>query len=237
MARRFFSALAGMVVLSAVSLGLGSSAPAVASAQVIAPQPVGPRAIPLDSLLKFVFNDVNAYWTDVFRRQGLSYTPARAVVFSDRGTSPCGPLVPGRTGPMYCDANQTEYLDEQFLDDFQGRYGDFAAATIIAHETGHHVQWVLGVTRPTPRGSNRYYTVQIELEADCFAGSWARSEEDQDRLDPGDIEGAYAGTWNAGDPAGTPIFDVNAHGDGSLRTGAFMLGYTSGNPAACNQYL
>jgi uncharacterized protein len=163
--------------------------------------------------------DVEAFWSGYFSTTlGRQYAPLRSMVlFSGGATSACGP----GAGPFYCGQDQTVYLDNPFLLDQLQRIGDFAPAAIIAHEIGHHAQFLLGILGTT-------FTIAIELQADCLAGRWAGSAGARGLLDIGDMQEAYTSLFQSGDAPGTPWFHPNAHGTPLQRQQAFAHGVANG---------
>ena len=192
---------------------------------------------------KFVSKDVQDMWTQVFQQAGKSYTRAPVVTFTSGTVTGCGPAS-SQTGPFYCPADHKVYLDLSFFQELSRRFGapgDFAAAYVIAHEIGHHVQSELGVEEQVRRkqqedpGNANVYSVQLELQADCFAGVWARSTYDRGLLDPGDIEeGLQAAAAVGDDRLGARSREQWTHGSSELRVKWFRTGFDSGKASACD---
>lgn len=192
---------------------------------------------------KFVSKDVQDMWTQVFQQAGKSYTRAPVVTFTSGTVTGCGPAS-SQTGPFYCPADHKVYLDLSFFQELSRRFGapgDFAAAYVIAHEIGHHVQSELGVEEQVRRkqqedpGNANVYSVQLELQADCFAGVWARSTYDRGLLDAGDIEEGLAAAAAVGDDRlGARSREQWTHGSSELRTQWFRTGFDSGQPGDCD---
>ena len=192
---------------------------------------------------KFVSQDAQDMWTQIFQQSGKTYTRAPVVTFTSGTVSGCGPAS-SSTGPFYCPADHKVYLDLSFFRELSQRFGapgDFAAAYVIAHEIGHHIQSELGIEeqirrkqQSDPSGANRY-AVQLELQADCFAGVWARSTYDRGILDPGDIdEGLGAAAAVGDDRLGARSREQWTHGSSALRTQWFRTGFDSGKPGDCD---
>jgi predicted metalloprotease len=162
--------------------------------------------------------DVESFWSAFFPASvGRPYSPiARLQLFAGTALSPCG----AGSGPFYCGADQVVYLDTPFMEDQIGRIGDFAGATIIAHEIGHHVQNL--------RGLFGTLSIQIELQADCMAGAWAGSAGARGLLEAGDFQEAARALFEAGDAAGTPWFAPSAHGTPLQRQQSFVRGFNAG---------
>lgn len=149
----------------------------------------------LASFTKKILAGTEDVWTDIFKENGLEYEPPKLVLFSNRVSSGCGNAT-SQTGPFYCSADQTVYIDLSFFSTMQeelGGGGDFAYAYVIAHEVGHHVQYLLGDLND----SNEYYpnetenqtSVRTELQADFYAGIWAHYDNQKfSSLEDGDIE-------------------------------------------------
>jgi len=177
---------------------------------------------------------------------GGRYEPARLVLFRDAIESACG-FAESATGPFYCPGDRKVYLDVGFFDELRSRFGapgDFAQAYVIAHEVGHHVQHVLGIearvrqlqqARPSQA---KTLSVQMELQADCLAGAWARSANRYVSLEAGDIEAGLQAAAAIGDDriqrmAGRRVSpDSFTHGSSAQRVEAFRSGL-AGRAAAC----
>ena len=156
--------------------------------------------------------------------------PARIYAYAppgDRGI-PCNGVAPARGNAQYCIKEDTIQWDEpSLLIPLYRDVGDFAAAFVIAHEWGHAIQarlHLLGKAR---------FSIQEELQADCFAGSWTKWISDEGHLDAGDLKEAELTLFKARDPAGTPWFAPGAHGTAQQRTRAFDQGYTSDSAKVC----
>lgn len=187
-------------------------------------------------------------WTGIFSAAELRYAPPEMVVYSGRTSSACG-LGTSAMGPFYCPPDRTIYLDLTFFDDLArlGGPGDFAAAYVIGHEVGHHVQNLLGtsdqVRRQQARASEpeaNALSVGLELQADCFAGVWAnRAERDRRWLEPGDVDEGLAAAAAIGDDrlqarAGREVVpETFQHGTAAERQRSLRLGLTTGDPEVC----
>jgi uncharacterized protein len=191
-------------------------------------------------------------WGEIFVSAGSQYRPPTLVLY--RGSTPtaCGS---GRAamGPFYCPGDQRVYLDLGFFDEMARRFhagGDFARAYVIAHEIGHHVQNLVGVTRKTEalraRMDERQYnhvSVSVELQADCFAGVWAHhANRTRPFLDANDVDEALKAANAIGDDAlqrsaGRAVVpDSFTHGSSAQRTRWFRTGFESGSLNACNTF-
>lgn len=197
--------------------------------------------------------DTEEIWTSVFREQlGQTYQPATLVLFKGSTQSPCGGAS-GATGPFYCPADKKAYLDTDFfvtLEKRLGAKGDFAAAYVVAHEIGHHVQNELGILgkanalrqRVSEADSNAI-SVRIELQADCLSGIWARkAAQTFGSIDRSDLEEAVNAARRIGDDtlqasAGQrPMPHTFTHGTSDQRARWFMQGLQSGQLADCDTF-
>jgi hypothetical protein len=189
-----------------------------------------PAPLTFGELIDLGIEDINDYWSGVFAENNMEYVRAGTVLFNrSRASTACG-VMPSSAGPFYCFSDMTIYMPDRFMRGQHGEIGDYAAVTIIAHEWGHHIQNLAGM-----RGSR--YTIQIELQADCFAGAYAEYVATRSRraiLEAGDIEEGVTSLFYAGDPMGTPWFDEQAHGTGDQRMQAFQTGYQGGYQACLN---
>jgi predicted metalloprotease len=185
----------------------------------------------------FVLDDVQASWERRFVEMNRPYRQADLVLFSDATETRCG-FGTSAVGPFYCPNDRRVYIDLVFFADLDRRLGapgDFAQAYVIAHEVGHHVQHQLGALGG---GSS----VNVELQADCYAGLWARSANDRTLLEPGDIEEALAATAAVGDDTlqrrgqGQVQPETFTHGSAEQRTRWFRRGYDSGDVKACDTF-
>lgn len=186
-------------------------------------------------------------WEQIFREAGQRYTPATINFFKGNVQSGCG-AASAAVGPFYCPADDGIYLDTAFFDELDQRFGakgDFARIYVIAHEMGHHIQDLLGTSdqvarqqaQSDERGANRL-SVQLELQADCYAGVWAG--RNKDRLEPGDIEEGMTAANAIGDDTlqrqsqGGVQPETFTHGTSAQRMAWLRKGMESGNPAVCN---
>jgi hypothetical protein len=179
----------------------------------------------LEQIFDIAAEDINTFWIQAFQEYGYPYREPR-IVLHDRAqiSTGCG-TAPAQVGPFYCSADHSQYYPYRFMDQQWKQFGDFAVVTIIAHEWGHTVQSLLGAL------NTGGYTIDLELQADCFAGayaSYANSESLNIRLDESDIREGAVALFNAGDPDGTPWWDSQAHGTGDQRVQAFVDGFEQG---------
>jgi hypothetical protein len=183
---------------------------------------------------------------------GRTYQPPMLVLYSEAVESACG-MAGSAVGPFYCPSDHKVYLDLSFFEDLRTRFGasgDFAEAYVIAHEVGHHVQTLLGISgkvnelmeRASPSERNKL-SVRMELQADCFSGVWARqADESRQILEAGDIEEALNAASQIGDDRiqrrtqGHVVPDAFTHGSAAQRVRWFKLGFETGNPQACDTF-
>ena len=200
-----------------------------------------------------VLADTEEIWTRVFKQQlNAKYTPSTLVLFKDATRSACGGASEA-TGPFYCPMDKKVYLDTGFFTTLHQRLGaggDFAAAYVVAHEIGHHVQDELGILakaneirqRVSQEESNAI-SVQIELQADCLSGIWAReAAQTLGSIERGDLEEAVNAAKQIGDDtlqrnAGQrPMPHTFTHGTSEQRSRWFMIGLQSGQLADCDTF-
>src|SRR4051794_37898482 len=175
-----------------------------------------------------VDGDVAAYWQKQFNGSGYKYSPAKELIFDKTLKSACGVKASVRTGPFYCTADQSIYFPLTFFQKYPEKFGDAATAIVVAHENAHRVQDILGLF--DARG---IISAQLELQADCLAGVWAKTVYQRGLLEEGDI-GEILGLVNiSGDSPGTPINSQGAHGNSQLRQKFFAQGYEGGDPGSC----
>lgn len=198
----------------------------------------------------FVLDDVQAMWKTEFAKRNASYRNAKLVMFTDATQTACGD---GRatTGPFYCSRDERTYIDLSFFDQLErklGARGDFAQAYVIAHEIGHHVQNIRGMTervhdaRKSEQIGEEGLSVRLELQADCFAGMWAHSTEQRKLLETGDLDEALNAAAAIGDDKlqaesrGRVRPETFTHGTSAQRKRWFDKGYQSGNFDACDTF-
>lgn len=190
-------------------------------------------------------------WIQRFRENGMQYREPTLVIYSGTTNTACG-YGQAAMGPFYCPADEQVYLDLSFYQDMKrnlGGGGDFAQGYVIAHEVGHHVQHLLGITNKMREMQSRVnkteankLSVKLELQADCFAGIWGRSIQDQNLLDVNDIGEAMSTAAAIGDDRlqkqsrGTVVPDSFTHGTSKQRQEWFMRGFNTGSIQACDTF-
>ncbi len=195
-----------------------------------------------------VLGSINDTWSGIFEQKNKSYAAPKLVLFRDYTNSACGGAS-SAMGPHYCPNDQTIYLDETFFDELQSRFGgsngDVAQAYVLAHEVGHHVQNQLGIMRAIEKAqgtsSQNRVSVQLELQADCFAGVWANSIRKIGVFEgPNEIQEAIDAAASVGDDRiqekmqGSIDPESWTHGSSRERVDWFSRGYQAGQPAACS---
>jgi len=204
-----------------------------------------------------VLGSTEVQWKDIFSKEGQTYRAPKLVMFSGATRSACG-TAQIAMGPFYCPNDREVYLDTAFFRELETRFRgcsgkacDFSKAYVIAHEVGHHVQNLLGIlpkVQQAQRASgdrvqSNHLQVQVELQADCFAGVWANHAEAQKQfLDPGDIDAALQTASAIGDDTlqrksqGQVVPDSFTHGSAEQRKRWFSTGFKEGNIKACNTF-
>jgi uncharacterized protein len=241
----------GTVILVVLYLLLGGDPQALfdaqQQAQVSQPAQIDSQA-PRDEASKFVavvLADTEDAWNEVFRQMGRQYQEPRLVLFRDMIQSGCG-FASGATGPFYCPEDRSVYIDLGFFRQLQERLGaggDFAEAYVIAHEVGHHVQNLLGISDRVQAARGRVsqseynqLSVRLELQADFLAGVWARyTDRVKHVVEAGDIEEAMRAASAVGDDRlqsrsrGYVVPDSFTHGTSEQRARWFRRGYETGD--------
>ncbi len=210
------------------------------------------RNDPLADMVSVVIADTEDVWTDQFRRMGRRYEEPVLVLFSGATRSACG-LGQAAMGPFYCPADKKAYIDLSFYDQMRTRFrapGDFAQAYVIAHEVGHHVQNLLGISgqvhsmkQRVSEGEANALSVRLELQADCLAGIWAHhADKARNILEAGDVEEALNAASAIGDDTlqrqsrGTVVPESFTHGTSAQRQRWFRTGLESGDPDNCDTF-
>jgi len=206
---------------------------------------------PLVQFVSFVLDDVQNTWAKVFpSATGHDYEHCKLVLFTDRVQSGCG-YAEAAMGPFYCPMDRKAYIDLGFYQELRSRFGapgDFAQAYVLAHEIGHHVQNLIGIServsaaqRSHPDEANRL-SVLLELQADCFAGVWAHSTEQRDILEKGDVEEGIQAAAAVGDDriqkqAGARVNpETWTHGSSQQRVQWFQRGMQGGRIGDCDTF-
>ena len=253
--------IVGMIVVGGIALLLGQNpleligavnGSGVGGPQVGQPQETAPAELTgeHDRFIARVLGSTERTWGKLFPQQvGQAYPQPKLVLFEGGVNSGCGQADSGM-GPFYCPADRNVYLDASFFDDLSRRFGapgDFAAAYVIAHEVGHHIQTVLGISEQVQKArrsggeaQGNALSVQQELQADCFAGVWAF--HNRDLLEAGDIEEGLRAAQAIGDDtlqkkAGARINPENfTHGTSAQRMRWLQAGLQSGEMKACDTF-
>jgi predicted metalloprotease len=199
-----------------------------------------------------VLGSTEDVWDDLLSRYGRRYSDPTLVLFTGATRSACGTGL-AAMGPFYCPLDQKVYIDLDFYKELKSRFsapGDFAQAYVIAHEIGHHVQTLLGITEQVEALKSRMgqsqanaLQVRMELQADCFAGVWAnRADETRNIVEPGDIDEALNAASAIGDDriqrqtTGYVVPDAFTHGSSAQRVRWFKRGFESGKLESCDTF-
>ena len=190
-------------------------------------------------------------WGEIFRKAGSRYQPPKLVLYKGTTQTACG-YGQSAMGPFYCPGDQKVYVDLAFYNDMKRRMGgggDFALGYVLAHEVGHHVQYLLGINQKVqqmmarmPKTEANKLSVRMELQADCFAGVWGSYMKRDGVLEDGDLEKALRTASAIGDDrlqkqsTGRVVPDSFTHGTSEQRLAWFKKGYDSGNPNACDTF-
>jgi uncharacterized protein len=230
----------------------GGGAPEVQQQAPAGPAPRPPAGDKAAQFVSVVLRDTEQVWGQIFQVSGSSYRDPKLVIFRGATPTACGT---GQTamGPFYCPGDSKVYIDLDFFDTLSRRLGapgDFAQAYVIAHEVGHHVQNLMGVTGKVDAMRARQSQVQanavsvrVELQADCLAGVWAHhSQQGKGWLERGDIEEALNAATRIGDDAlqqasqGRVVPESFTHGSSAQRVSWFKRGLDSGAVKQCNTF-
>lgn len=226
-----------------VEPGVGAAAAPMSAADSAAEEPEV-------QFISSVLDDVQQTWAKIFANNGsgTQFHPARLVLFRNGTDSGCG-SAQSAMGPFYCPLDERVYLDLGFFDELKkrmGASGDFAQAYVLAHELGHHVQHLMGTDarvrqlQESHPGDANKLSVALELQADCYAGVWAHSSEQRQKLEPGDVDEALTAAAAVGDDriqkqsTGRINVDSFTHGSAAQRSSAFKRGFESGDPRSCD---
>jgi uncharacterized protein len=223
---------------------------------VTAPSPAQPAGEasndPQVDFVRAILGETEDVWGAYFGSMGRTYVRPKLVLFDGQVSSACG-LASSAAGPFYCPGDQKVYIDLSFYRQLAAEFGapgDFARAYVIAHEVGHHVQNLLGITDKAEQAEQRagrtganHVSVLIELQADCFAGVWAaQAEAARKILEPGDLEQGLQAASSVGDDTlqkraqGTVVPDSFTHGTSAQRVSWFRRGFDSGKVDNCDTF-
>lgn len=246
----------GGIILLMIALLLGADPGAVSNvnnpSSGLDPASLSEEDRELADFVSVVLADTEDTWNEIFASQGLDYREPTLVLFTGAVDSACG-YAESALGPFYCPVEEKMYIDLSFYRDLRERFGapgDFAQAYVIAHEVGHHVQNLLGVSeqvRSAQQGlgqadANRLSVMQ-ELQADCLAGVWAHNaDRARNILEQGDVEEALNAASAIGDDRlqmqsqGRVTPDSFTHGTSEQRASWFQTGLESGDMSSCDTF-
>jgi uncharacterized protein len=204
----------------------------------------------LVDFVSFVIGDLQRFWSAEFQRGGREFSPTRLVLFRQATDTGCG-TGSSQTGPFYCPRDRQIYIDLGFFRELTQRFrapGDFAQAYVLAHEYGHHVQTLTGITQQVDEATQENpdqrnaLSVRVELQADCLAGVWAHSTFERGLLEEGDLEEGLTAAASVGDDriqaeATGRISPENfTHGTAEQRATWFKRGFDEGDATACDTF-
>jgi predicted metalloprotease len=249
----------GTIVLALIAMYFGQD-PSVVLQGVQPSEPTGeqvpynetPEEAQLREFISVVLADTEQAWGQIFSTAGQTYEPPKLVLFSGAVESACG-FAQAAVGPFYCPGDRKVYIDLSFYQELQSRFGapgDFAQAYVVAHEVGHHVQTLLGISERNmaarQRGSEAQanaLSVRQELQADCFAGIWAHNaDRSRQLLEQGDIEEGLNAASAIGDDRlqkqsrGYVAPESFTHGSSEQRVRWFKRGFETGNVNSCDTF-
>lgn len=246
------------VVITIIAMYFGVD-PAVVLRHIPAQQPTttqsstkNPQEEQLVKFISVVLADTEDTWNTLFQQMGKKYQVPTLVLFSNEINSACG-FADAAVGPFYCPGDKKVYIDLGFYQELKQRFhspGDFAQAYVIAHEIGHHVQKLLGISDKVNAATAKLseveankLSVKVELQADCFAGVWANhTEKSKHILEKGDLEEALNAASNIGDDRlqkqmqGHVMPDTFTHGTSEQRMRWFKRGFDSGSTKQCDTF-
>jgi len=246
----------GLVVVGVVGIGLylaGANPVALLQGQPASPQAAAPVNDETSQFVRVILAETEDVWSEQFRLAGGDYPEPKLVMFSGSVNSACG-YASSAAGPFYCPSDKQLYLDAAFFAELAQRFGapgDFAAAYVIAHEVGHHIQTVTGTSnqvrsaqqRASGKGEANELQVRMELQADCYSGVWAHhADRTSGLLDEGDIEEGLRAAEAIGDDtlqrnAGQRVTPESfTHGTSAQRQTWFVKGYRSGDVGSCDTF-
>jgi uncharacterized protein len=216
------------------------------------PYQESPQEAKLREMTAVVLADTEETWHQILPRYGVQYVEPKLVLFSGAVDSACG-QAESAMGPFYCPADQKVYIDMSFYEDLATRFGapgDFAQAYVVAHEVGHHVQNLLGTSQKVHDAQERSgkaeanaLSVRLELQADCYAGVWAKNAaQSRQLLEAGDVEEGLNAASAIGDDRlqkqaqGYVVPDAFTHGTSAQRVSWFRRGLEAGTLEACDTF-
>ncbi|MDN4607863.1 KPN_02809 family neutral zinc metallopeptidase [Sporosarcina highlanderae] len=198
----------------------------------------------LADFVSVVLADTEEVWTEIFKQEGMEYREPILVLYTGSVQSACG-MAGAAVGPFYCPGDEKLYIDLSFYDELQSQFnapGDFAMAYVIAHEVGHHVQKLLGISEEMAKIRSRVseeeynkYSVRLELQADYLAGVWAHHAQGMGVLEEGDLDEALNAASAVGDDTiqkrarGYVVPESFTHGTSEQRKRWFYRGFKAGN--------
>jgi predicted metalloprotease len=214
--------------------------------------PIDPAQAPIASKTKKIMTSTEDTWSAIFQRAGEQYAPPKLVLFAEAVESACG-VASSAVGPFYCPLDRKVNIDLTFFEELDRKFGapgDFAQGYVVAHEVGHHIQTLTGVSERVQAARQRasevegnQLSVRQELQADCYAGIWAKHGlASQNRLEPGDIEEGLRAAAAIGDDTlqkrarGHVVPESFTHGSSAQRVEWFKRGYDSGELKACDTF-
>ena len=252
----------GTIVLALIAMYFGIDPSVVLNtSEMVAPpaiestqsgQPRSPAEDEMARFVSMVLADTEDTWGPIFKAGGAQYREPGMVLYTGATRSGCG-VGQAEMGPFYCPADGKVYLDLAFFDELGQRYGaqgDFAQAYVIAHEVGHHVQYLLGISDKVQQARQRVsereanlLSVRLELQADCLSGVWANhAHRSRQVLEAGDVEEGLAAASAVGDDRmqkqarGFAVPDSFTHGSAAQRVRWFRQGLESGELRACDTF-
>jgi predicted metalloprotease len=250
--------LGGLLIVGVVALLMGKN-PLEVMGQVAGQAQEAPQgqAAPINDessqFVSSVLGSTEDVWGKILKQEGAAYPAPKLVLFSGAVRSACG-TASSAMGPFYCPQDQQVYLDTTFFDEMRAKLGgggDFAQAYVIAHEVGHHIQTLTGVSnkveqlraRGAPMEGGDGLSVRMELQADCYAGVWANQAQAQNHwLEQGDVEQALNTATAIGDDRlqrqtqGMVVPDSFTHGSSAQRVRWFQTGFQGGDPNKCDTF-